>query len=149
MQVSAAKLTSKVGVRTRPRRCEQSLAAGIQPDYVNFEGTTVHARFATTDQQIHARDVINAGLNAGADKDSPPYAVTLNLVPRAPRWMASLHALPMYLGLDLRGGVHFLLQVDLKAAAGQEDRDAGDRLRADLAAREAAAHQRSSATATP
>jgi preprotein translocase subunit SecD len=116
VQVSAAALTTKVDADTA-KRVEQLLsAAAIQPDYVSYEGSTVHARFATTDLQIHARDVINAGLNAGADKDAPPYAVSLNLVARAPRWMASLHALPMYLGLDLRGGVHFLLQVDLKAA---------------------------------
>ncbi len=116
VQVSAATLTTKVGAATATQVEQLLAAAKIQPDYVSFEGTTVHARFATTDLQIHARDVINAGLNAGADKDAPPYAVSLNLVARAPRWMASLHALPMYLGLDLRGGVHFLLQVDLKAA---------------------------------
>ena len=116
VQVSAAKLTAKVGTETVGQVQELLKAASITPDYVTLEGTSVHARFATTDLQIHARDVINAGLNAGADKDSPPYSVSLNLVPRAPRWMASLHALPMYLGLDLRGGVHFLLQVDLKAA---------------------------------
>ena len=116
VQVSAATLTTKVGTETATQVAQLLAAAAIKPDYVTFEGTSVHARFATTDTQIHARDVINAGLNAGADKDAPPYAVSLNLVPRAPRWMASLHALPMYLGLDLRGGVHFLLQVDLKAA---------------------------------
>jgi preprotein translocase subunit SecD len=116
VQVSASKLTSKVGSETVTQVQQLLSAASIKPDYVNFEGTSVHARFPTTDIQIHARDVINAGLNAGADKDAPPYSVTLSLVPRAPRWMASLRALPMYLGLDLRGGVHFLLQVDLKAA---------------------------------
>ncbi len=117
VQVSASKLTTKVGSETVAQVQQLLSAASITPDYVNFEGTSVHARFATTDIQIHARDVINAGLNAGADKDAQPYAVALNMVPRSPRWMASLlHALPMYLGLDLRGGVHFLLQVDLKAA---------------------------------
>ena len=116
VQVSAASLTTKVGTDTATQVEQLLAAASIKPDYVTFEGSTVHARFATTDTQIHARDVINAGLNAGADKDAPPYSVALNMVPRAPRWMASLHALPMYLGLDLRGGVHFLLQVDLKAA---------------------------------
>ncbi|MEO5688869.1 MAG: protein translocase subunit SecD [Burkholderiaceae bacterium] len=117
VQVSASKLTTKVGSETVTQVQQLLSAASITPDYVNFEGTSVHARFATTDIQIHARDVINAGLNAGSDKDAQPYAVALNMVPRSPRWMASLlHALPMYLGLDLRGGVHFLLQVDLKAA---------------------------------
>ena len=116
VQVSASKLTTKVGTDTVAQVEQQLAAAHIKADYVTFEGTSVHARFATTDTQIHARDVLNAGFNADADKDSPPYAVTLSLVPRAPRWMAALHAMPMYLGLDLRGGVHFLLQVDLKAA---------------------------------
>ena len=116
VQVSAASLTTKVGSDTSTRVEQLLAAASIKPDYVSFEGTSVHARFSSTDTQIHARDVINAGLNGGADKDAPPYSVALNMVPRAPRWMDSLHALPMYLGLDLRGGVHFLLQVDLKAA---------------------------------
>ena len=116
VQVSAAKLTTKVGADTATQVQQLLSAASITPDYVTFEGTSVHARFANPDLQIHARDVINAGLNAGADKDSPPYSVSLALVPRAPHWMASLRAMPMYLGLDLRGGVHFLLQVDLKKA---------------------------------
>src|SRR5262249_45373519 len=64
--------------------------------------------------QIKARDVISNGLNP--DAANPAYIVALNLLPRTPHWMASLRALPMYLGLDLRGGVHFLLQVDLQAA---------------------------------
>ncbi len=116
VQVSAAKMTTKVGAETVPQVEQLLAAAGIKPDYVSFEGTSVHARFANTDTQIHARDVLAAGLNGSADADSAPYAVSLNLVPRAPRWMAALNARPMYLGLDLRGGVHFLLQVDLKAA---------------------------------
>ena len=117
VQVSAAKLTSKVGPDTATQVQALLAAASIKADYVTFEGTSVHARFANPDIQIHARDVINAGLNAGADKDAPPYSVSLALVPRAPVWMGNwLHAKPMYLGLDLRGGVHFLLQVDLKAA---------------------------------
>jgi len=116
VQISAASLTTKVNSDT-VKQVEDLLAkAQIKPDYVSFEGSTVHARFATTDTQIHARDVINAGLNGHGDKDAQPYSVALNMVPRSPRWMASVRALPMYLGLDLRGGVHFLLQVDLKAA---------------------------------
>ena len=116
VQVSAAKLTTKIGADTVTQVEQLLAAASIKADYVAFEGTSVHARFDTTDTQIHARDVLAAGLNHGVDPDIAPYAVSLNLVARVPRWMASLHALPMYLGLDLRGGVHFLLQVDLKAA---------------------------------
>jgi preprotein translocase subunit SecD len=117
VQISAAKLTTKIGSETVTKVEQLLAAANIKPDYVTFEGTSVHARFADTDTQIHARDVLAAGMNgANADPDTAPYAVSLNLVARAPRWMSSVHALPMYLGLDLRGGVHFLLQVDLKAA---------------------------------
>ena len=116
VQISAAKLSTKVDPDTVPKVEQLLAAAGITADYVAFEGTSVRARFATTDTQLHARDVLAAALNGNADKDSLPYAVSLNMVPRAPRWMAALHAMPMYLGLDLRGGVHFLLQVDLKTA---------------------------------
>ena len=116
VQVSAAKLTTKVDADTATQVGQLLTAAGIKADYVTFEGTTVRARFANPDTQIHARDVLAKGLNGNADADSQPYAVSLNLVPRAPRWMSYINAMPMYLGLDLRGGVHFLLQVDLKAA---------------------------------
>jgi preprotein translocase subunit SecD len=116
VQVSAAKLTTKVDSNTATQVDQLLTAAGIKADYVTFEGTTVRARFTNPDTQIHARDVLAKGLNGNADPDSQPYAVSLNLVPRAPRWMSYVNAVPMYLGLDLRGGVHFLLQVDLKAA---------------------------------
>jgi preprotein translocase subunit SecD len=74
----------------------------------------VRARFETTDAQIQARDAIDRALNA--DPADPSHVVALNLVPRTPAWLASLGASPMYLGLDLRGGVHFMLQVDMEAA---------------------------------
>jgi preprotein translocase subunit SecD len=83
--------------------------AGIKPDMVDLDGNTIKVRFADTDVQLKAKDVIKAQL--GED-----YVVALNLLPRSPQWLTSMHALPMYLGLDLRGGVHFLLQVDMKAA---------------------------------
>jgi len=69
----------------------------------------VKARFANTDTQIKAKDILQT--NLGND-----YTVALNLLSRSPDWLRSLGAKPMYLGLDLRGGVHFLLQVDMKAA---------------------------------
>ena len=81
---------------------------------MQLEGTSVRARFADTDTQIKAKDAIAKALNP--DPADPSYIVALNLVSRSPQWMASVHALPMYLGLDLRGGVHFLMQVDMKAA---------------------------------
>ena len=101
VQVSAAKLATKIDTDTVAQVRQVLDKAGIQPDYVDFSGTSVRARFATTDTQLHARDALAAALNAGADADSAPYAVSLNMVPRAPRWMAAVNAVPMYLGLDL------------------------------------------------
>ena len=87
VQVSAAKLTTKINADTAAQVGQLLTAAGIKADYVTFEGTTVRARFANPDTQIHARDVLSKGLNGNADPDSQPYAVSLNLVPRASRWI--------------------------------------------------------------
>jgi preprotein translocase subunit SecD len=114
VQVSAARTSVKIGPDTVPVVQELLSKAGVKADFVEFEGTTLRARFADTDTQIKAKDVINGGLNP--DPQNPSYIVALNLLPRSPHWLANVRALPMYLGLDLRGGVHFLLQVDLQAA---------------------------------
>jgi len=91
-------------------RVEDALrGASIKPERVALDGNSIKARFADTDTQLKAKDVLGGQL--GED-----YVVALNLLPRSPQWLTRLHALPMYLGLDLRGGVHFLLQVDMKAA---------------------------------
>ncbi|MBP7913772.1 MAG: protein translocase subunit SecD [Vitreoscilla sp.] len=114
VQVSSVKATVKVDASLVPR-IEQSLnAAGIKPDFVQFEGNSVKARLADTDTQIKSKDALSKALNP--DPADPSYIVALNLVSRSPHWLTSLHALPMYLGLDLRGGVHFLMQVDMKSA---------------------------------
>ncbi|UJW80128.1 protein translocase subunit SecD [Hydrogenophaga sp. SL48] len=114
VQVSAARSSVKVDLTT-VTRVEQALAAqSIQPSLIQLEGNSVRARFENTDVQIKARDTIERTLNA--DPANPGFVVALNLVPRTPAWMASLGASPMYLGLDLRGGVHFMLQVDMPAA---------------------------------
>ncbi|MDO8350001.1 MAG: protein translocase subunit SecD [Gallionella sp.] len=91
-------------------RVEEALrTANLNVERVALDGNSIKARFADTDVQLKAKDVLKTQL--GDD-----YVVALNLLPRSPQWLTSLHALPMYLGLDLRGGVHFLLQVDMKAA---------------------------------
>ena len=114
VQVSSAKVTLKVDAGLVPR-VEQALKdAGLVADFVQFDGASVRARFADTDTQIKAKDAIGKALNP--DPADASYIVALNLLSRSPAWLASLHALPMYLGLDLRGGVHFLMQVDMKAA---------------------------------
>ena len=117
VQVSGAKATVKVDAEM-VARVEQALT-GVQvvPDYVRFDGGSVRARFSNIDTQIKARDAITKALNP--DPTDPRYIVALNLVSRSPEWMAGVRALPMYLGLDLRGGVHFLMQVDLRGALKQ------------------------------
>ncbi|MAO50031.1 MAG: protein translocase subunit SecD [Pusillimonas sp.] len=75
---------------------------------------TVRFRFDSTDTQLQAKDVIESALNP--DPANPDYTVALNLLPSSPNWLSALGANPMYLGLDLRGGVHFLLQVDMQGA---------------------------------
>jgi len=114
VQVSSGKATLKVDAGLVPR-VEQALqAAGLKPDFVQLEGNSVRARFGDTDTQLKARDAIIRALNP--DPADPSYIVALNLVSRSPQWLTGLGAQPMYLGLDLRGGVHFLMQVDMAAA---------------------------------
>jgi preprotein translocase subunit SecD len=114
VQVSSGKATVKVEPALVGRVQEALKAANLSADFVQLEGTSVRARFADTDTQIKAKDAIAKALNR--DPSDPSYIVALNLVSRSPQWMAGVRALPMYLGLDLRGGVHFLMQVDMKAA---------------------------------
>ncbi len=114
VQVSAAKSTAKVDAATQSRVEEALKAAGLAPDLLTLEGGSLRARFGTTDEQLKARDAVQRALVP--DPSDPSYVVALNLVSRSPAWLTALHAFPMYLGLDLRGGVDFLLQVDMKGA---------------------------------
>ncbi|MES2362543.1 MAG: protein translocase subunit SecD [Pseudomonadota bacterium] len=114
VQVSSSKSIVKVD-STTVIRVEQALKdAGVAADAVAFDGNSVKARFGDTDTQLKARDAIQKALVP--DASDPTYIVALNLLSRSPAWLTSLHAAPMYLGLDLRGGVHFMLQVDMQAA---------------------------------
>jgi len=114
VQVSSAKATIKVDAGLQQRVEDALKAAGLTPDFVALEGNSVRARFDTPDNQLKAKDAIQKALIPDANDAS--YIVALNLVSRSPVWLKSLHANPMYLGLDLRGGVHFMLQVDMQAA---------------------------------
>ena len=114
VQVSSAKVTVKVDSALTARIEDALKKAEIKPDFVQFEGNSIKARFADTDTQIKAKDAISQALNP--DAADPTYIVALNLLSRSPRWLSALHANPMYLGLDLRGGVYFLMQVDMKSA---------------------------------
>src|SRR5204862_745281 len=83
--------------------------AGVAYRGEMLDPTGVKVRFADFDTQVKAKDVLQAKLGDN-------YIVALNLLSSSPQWLASIGALPMYLGLDLRGGVYFLEQVDMKAA---------------------------------
>jgi len=114
VQVSSGKATLKLDAALAPRIEQVLSSAGLKADFVQFDAGSVKARFTDTDAQIKAKDAIAKALNT--DPADPSYIVALNLLSRSPHWLTALHALPMYLGLDLRGGVHFLMQVDMKSA---------------------------------
>ena len=114
VQVSSAKVTVKVDGDTLARVQAALAAANINSDLVALEGTSIKARFDNTDTQLKAKDALQKALIP--DAENPGYVVALNLLSRSPTWLTALHAFPMYLGLDLRGGVHFMLQVDMQAA---------------------------------
>lgn len=114
VQVSSGRSTVKVDGTVATRVEKALIAAGLNADFVQFEAGSVKARFADTDAQIKAKDAISKALNP--DPTDVSFIVALNLLSRSPHWLTSLNALPMSLGLDLRGGVHFLMQVDMKSA---------------------------------
>ncbi len=114
VQVSAAKSSVKVDLAVQERVQAALAAANLKPDMLTLEGASLKVRFDDTDSQIKAKDAIQQALVPDANDAS--YVVALNLLARSPAWLTSLNAAPMYLGLDLRGGVHFMLQVDMPAA---------------------------------
>ena len=117
VQISTAKATIKLGPEAAALASQALEKAGVRAENVFYEDLgnngTVRVRFASTDLQFKAKTVLERALNR--DPLDPNYLVAFNLLPNTPIWLQSLHALPMYLGLDLRGGVHFLMQVDTKA----------------------------------
>lgn len=114
VQVSSSRSSTKVDLTTVARVEEALKSANITPDAVALDGASIKARFSSTDTQIKAKDAIQKALNPEGSEGV--YIVALNLLSRSPAWLTALHASPMYLGLDLRGGVHFMLQVDMQAA---------------------------------
>lgn len=114
VQVSSAKVAVKVDSSTQARVQEALKTAGLAADLVTLDGASVKARFGDTETQLKAKDAIQKALIP--DPGNAGYVVALNLLSRSPAWLTALHAFPMFLGLDLRGGVHFMLQVDMQAA---------------------------------
>ncbi|MBC8007785.1 MAG: protein translocase subunit SecD [Prolixibacteraceae bacterium] len=121
VQISPAKSTAKVD-ETLMTRVDQALSqANIKPEGIFLDPASIKVRLSDTDTQLRAKDVLQGAVGEN-------YVVALNLLSSSPRWLTRINALPMYLGLDLRGGVHFLLQVDMKGALTK----AADRYVADI-----------------
>jgi preprotein translocase subunit SecD len=121
VQISPLRTAAKADTALLQRVEDTLKKANIVPDGLFLDTTGIKVRFADTDTQIRARDTLQSVLGNG-------YMVALNLLSNSPQWLASIGALPMYLGLDLRGGVHFMLQVDMKGALSK----ALDRLSTDM-----------------
>ncbi|WP_148714844.1 protein translocase subunit SecD [Chitinolyticbacter meiyuanensis] len=120
VQISPARSTAKVDQSTHEKVMAALKGAGITPDEDIPDVASFKLRFRDAETQLKAKDVIQTAL--GDD-----YIVALNLLPQTPSWLASIGGKPMFLGLDLRGGVHFLLEVDMKAAVDKQlEKVAGD-----------------------
>src|SRR6185436_9680807 len=120
VQISSAKSTAKIDEALLSRVDQALSQANIKPDGIFLDPTSIKVRLSTTDLQLQAKDVLQTAVGEN-------YVVALNLLSSSPHWLTRINALPMYLGLDLRGGVHFLLQVDMKGAlTNAANRYAGD-----------------------
>ncbi len=120
VQVTTSKTHLKIDQELLERVEEGLKQEGIAYDAIFLDANGVKVRFANPDTQIKAKDVLSQML--GSD-----YVIALNLLSQSPAWLTSINALPMYLGLDLRGGVHFLLEVDMESALTQAaERYVGD-----------------------
>jgi preprotein translocase subunit SecD len=127
VQVSSAKSTVKVDAALLGRIEDALKKSNIAYTRAQLDPNGVRVRFTDIDTQLKARDVIDRAL--APDPANSDYSVALNLVSASPGWLTAVNALPMYLGLDLRGGVHFLLQVDLQAALAKRAENIGAEVR--------------------
>jgi preprotein translocase subunit SecD len=117
VQVTSGKSTVKITPEIRTQVADVLAERGIDYKELSYDNTGaspfISASFASPDIQFRAKSALDLGLNSGLS--DPAYTVALNLQADTPQWLQALNAVPMYLGLDLRGGVHFLMQVDTKA----------------------------------
>jgi len=109
VQVSPVRSSEKAGTALLGRAENTLTTGGIAYSGAELAGNSIKLRFASPEVQLKAKDALQAALGDN-------YTVALNLVSASPTWLSSINALPMYLGLDLRGGVYFLLEVDMAAA---------------------------------
>ncbi len=114
VQVSSSRAAVRIDAALLARVESTLTQAGIAYSGAVLDDNSVRVRFADTDIQLKAKDAVDKAVNP--DPANAAYVVALNLLSASPGWLRAIHALPMYLGLDLRGGVHFQLQVDMPAA---------------------------------
>jgi preprotein translocase subunit SecD len=96
---------------------------GVDYRSIELDGNNILVRFAAEEEQLRAATQVRDALF----ENDRRYTIALNLAPATPDWLTSLNALPMYLGLDLRGGVHFLMEVDMESAIEKSlERSAGE-----------------------
>jgi preprotein translocase subunit SecD len=125
IQVSSAKSTAKVDTALLGKLEELLKKANIQPTGVTLENNSIKIRLKDTETQLKAQEVITKEI--APNPDEARFVVAQNLLSSSPAWLNAMHAFPMYLGLDLRGGLHFLMQVDMKQALTKRyDAIAGD-----------------------
>jgi preprotein translocase subunit SecD len=118
IQIAGSKTSSKVDLNTQQKADLVLANAKISSNGSFYEAQgfsgTIKIRFKDTDTQLKAKDLLEKELNA--DLSNPDYIIALNLLTNTPKWLLNINALSMPLGLDLRGGVYFLLKVDMKGA---------------------------------
>lgn len=120
VQVSTNRQAIVINEQTEQRVADALKAANVQTDGMFIVDNSLKVRFKDAETQLKARDIIENTLGEG-------YITALNLLADSPEWMAKIKANPMFLGLDLRGGVHFTMQVDMQAAMQKTfERYAGD-----------------------
>ncbi|MDO4694030.1 MAG: protein translocase subunit SecD [Eikenella sp.] len=120
VQVSSSRQSQPVNETTQQAVTQALEEAGIRHQGMFIADGSLRVRLANEEEQSKARDAIERKLGSG-------HIIALNLIANTPDWMSRLGANPMFLGLDLRGGVHFTMQVDMKAAIEKTlDRIAGD-----------------------
>ena len=120
VQVSTNRQAIRIDETTEQTVSQALQAAGVQHQGMFIADGSLRVRLANAEEQSKARDAIDEKLGDG-------YIIALNLIANTPDWMSQLGANPMFLGLDLRGGVHFTMQVDMDMAVEKTlDRIAGD-----------------------
>jgi preprotein translocase subunit SecD len=130
VQISSAKSGQKLPADIQTQVETILKSASIVPLGITFEPGNFKIRLTSNDEQLKAKDALQLALNPNTANQS--FVIALNLVSRSPTWLSLFHASPMYLGLDLRGGVHFMLQVDMQAALTKKAESIAGDLRSQL-----------------